>query len=196
MATVAAAKLTEADLLAMPDDGVERWLIRGELREKYPEEPGTTMTVRNRRHCQSTTAVAGEIRQWNKSRPEPRGAVYSGEAGVRLHGPDGTTVGVDVVYAPPQVVAVQSDDNTTLLDGVPTLCVEILSPNDTHDQINEKIDEYLEAGVPVVWVVDTHRRTVTVHQPAEEPVLYNRNQSLAEHPAMPGFAPAVRDLFE
>ena len=37
MATAPSAKLTEADLLAMPDDGVERWLIRGELREKYPE---------------------------------------------------------------------------------------------------------------------------------------------------------------
>ncbi len=63
MATAATAKLTEADLLAIPDDGVERWLIRGELRKKYPEEPGATMTVRNRHHCKTTTAVGGELRQ-------------------------------------------------------------------------------------------------------------------------------------
>ena len=32
--------MTTEELLAMPDDGVERWLIRGELREKRPQEGG------------------------------------------------------------------------------------------------------------------------------------------------------------
>ena len=49
MATAATLMTTE-ELLAMPDDGVERWLIRGELREKRPPEGGPPMTVRNRYH--------------------------------------------------------------------------------------------------------------------------------------------------
>lgn len=196
MATAAAAKLTTEDLLAMPDDGVERWLIRGELREKPSEFPEAAMTVRNRHHCKTTTAIGGEIRQWNKSRPKPWGGIYSGEAGVKLQGVGGTTVGVDVVYATPDVVAVQSDDTTTLLEGVPTLCVEILSPNDTVEQIAEKRNEYLAAGVPLVWVVDPYDRSVRVYRPDAKPVTYNDDQSIPEHPAMPGFAPAVADLFE
>ncbi len=101
-----------------------------------------------------------------------------------------------MVYAPPEVVAVQSDDETTLLDGVPTQAVEILSPNDTVEQVEEKVDEYLSAGVPLVWVVSPYRRTVVVHSPGQPPVMYNELHVLPEHPAMPGFAPAVRDLFE
>ncbi len=36
--SVAAAPplMTTEELLALPDDGVERWLIRGRLREKRP----------------------------------------------------------------------------------------------------------------------------------------------------------------
>jgi Uma2 family endonuclease len=76
------------------------------------------------------------------------------------------------------------------------VAIEILSPTDTVEQIDEKIDEYLAAGVPLVWEVDPYRRTVTVHRPGEEPALYNRHQTIPEHPAMPGFTPAVRELFE
>ncbi|MFO0850070.1 MAG: Uma2 family endonuclease [Gemmataceae bacterium] len=187
---------TEADLLAMPDDGVERWLIRGQLREKPSEYPGVKMTVRNRHHCNVMSFITATLTNWSRTQPKPRGQVYCGEAGVRLHGSEGTTVGVDVVYAPPEVVAVQSDDETTMIDGVPTLAVEILSPNDTVEQIDEKVDEYLTAGVPLVWIVHTHRQTVTVYRPDQPAALFNITQRLIEHPAMPGFAPAVAELFE
>ena len=49
MATASTLMTTE-ELLALPDDGVERWLIRGELREKHPPPEGPPMTVRNRFH--------------------------------------------------------------------------------------------------------------------------------------------------
>lgn len=197
MSTTTPTKVwTTEDLLAMPDDGVERWIIRGQLREKPSEFPEVGMTVRNRHHSEVMMNVGFVIKSWLRSQPEPRGKLYGGEAGVRLRGTPDSTVGVDVVYAPTEVVAVQNDDETTLLDGVPTLAVEILSPNDTQDQIEEKIDDYLAAGVPIVWIVNTHRRTVTVNRPGQEPALFNRNQRLPEEPQMPGFAPAVAELFE
>lgn len=187
---------TTEDLLAMPDDGVERWIIRGQLREKPPEMPGVRMTVRIRRHSEVLIAIGMVLKLWQRGRPEPRGQVYGGEIVVRLRGTPESTVGIDVVYAGPDVVAVQSDDTTTLLDGVPTLAVEILSPTDTHDQIEEKIDAYLAAGVPLVWIVNPYRRTVTVYRPGQEPDLYNRTRQIPESPHMPGFTPSVAELFE
>src|SRR5438477_385501 len=88
------------------------------------------------------TVVPGTVaKTWLKTQPKPRGAVYGGEVGVLLPG-HSSTVGVDVAYARADVVAVQDDEKTTLLDGVPTLTVEILSPNDTQEQIHEKTREY------------------------------------------------------
>lgn len=187
---------TTEDLLAMPDDGVERWIIKGQLREKPPEFPGVKMTVRNRHHSEALSFIAATVVIWLRTQPHPRGSVYSGEAGVRLRSPVETAVGIDIAYASADVVAAQSDDRTTLLDGVPTLAIEILSPSDTQEEIEEKIDEYLDAGVPLVWTVNTHRRTVTVHQPGHEPKLYSRSDHLPEHPSMPGFMPTVAEFFE
>jgi Uma2 family endonuclease len=187
---------TGEDLLAMPDDGVERWIIRGQLHEKPSEFPEVKMTVRNRHHSRTMSYIAATLVFWLRTQSHPRGEVYCGEAGVRLRSPIETTVGVDVVYAPPDVVAAQSDNETTLLDGTPTLAIEILSPSDTHDEIESKIDEYLDAGVPLVWTVNTYRRMVTIFRKGSEPALFSHLDRLPEHLAMPGFTPTVAELFQ
>src|SRR5688500_3867044 len=138
MASATTLMKTE-ELLAMPDDGVERWLIRGELREKRPQEGGPPMTVRNRFHSRVVMFVGHVLLNWLEKQPEPRGQIFGGEAGVRLRGTPESTVGMDVVYVTPEVVAKQTED-TTLIDGVPMLVVEILSPSDTQEEIDEKID--------------------------------------------------------
>jgi len=88
-------RMTTEELLALPDDGVERWLINGELREK-------PMTVRHRFHSSVMVCVSTVLKNWRDQQPEPRGVVYCGEAGVRLHRNPDTTVGVDVTYVPPK----------------------------------------------------------------------------------------------
>jgi Uma2 family endonuclease len=194
MATVT-KPMTTAELLAMPDDGVQRWLIRGELREKRDVMGGKPMTIRNRFHSRLTVRVAKFLDNWLDARPEPRGAVLGGEAGVRLRKDPETTVGVDVVYVSAEVYAKQPDD-TTLVDGVPVLAVEILSPSDMEDEINDKIDEYLSAGTPLVWIVDPHFRTVTVYRRGAAPELVNVDQELTAEPHMPGFRVRVAELFK
>lgn len=184
---VASSGMTTAELLALPDNGTERWLIRGQLRER-------PMTKRNRWHSRIMTRVAKFLDNWLDQQPEPRGSVLCGEAGCILrHDPD-TTVGIDVVYISPEVAARETAD-TTLIDGVPVLVVEILSPNDTQENINEKIDVYLGAGVALVWVIDSHDQTVTIYRPGIPPEMVNVNQILSGEPHLPGFRVPVADLF-
>lgn len=187
MAT-ATTPMTTAELLALPDDGVERWLIRGELRER-------PMTVRNRFHSKTMTKVAQHLGNWLDGQPQPRGDVLTGDAGVRLPGDPETTFGIDVAYVTAEVMAQQPAD-TTIVEGVPVLAVEILSPSDTQEDINEKIDALLAAGVPLVWEIDPHRRTVEVHRPGAEPETFNARQQLTAETHLPGFRVAVVDLFE
>jgi Uma2 family endonuclease len=40
----------------------------------------------------------------------------------------------------------------------PLLCIEILSPDDRMSEMQEKVDDYLQMGVEMVWVVDPRRR--------------------------------------
>jgi Uma2 family endonuclease len=179
--------MTTAELLAMPDDGVERWLINGELREK-------PMTKRNRFHSRIMVRVGKLLDNWLDEQPEPRGAVLAGEAGVRLRRDPDTTVGVDVVYVSADVLARQTEEST-MIDGVPVLAVEILSPSDTQEEIHEKVDGYLAVGVPLVWLIDPHVRTVMVYRPATDPELFTVRQDLTAEPHLPGFRVPVAELF-
>ena len=71
-ATATAPKVwTTEDLLAMPDDGVERWIINGKLREKPSEYPEATMTVRNRHHCGIMSLVVTTITNWLRRAVHP-----------------------------------------------------------------------------------------------------------------------------
>ena len=46
----------------------------------------------------------------------------------------------------------------------PDLAVEVISPNDLATEIDQKVAEYLGAGVPLVWVVHPEARAVRVHR--------------------------------
>jgi Uma2 family endonuclease len=184
--------MTTEELLALPDDGVERWLIRGQLRESGQVREGA-MTVRNRWHSRIMVRVAKFLDNWLDQQPEPRGAIFCGEVGCRLQRDPDTTVGIDVAYISAELAAQQSDD-TSLIDGVPLLVAEILSPNDTQEQVSEKVDEYLGAGVALVWVINPHDRTVLIYRPGAEPEMVNVRQELTGEPHLPGFRVPVAEI--
>ncbi len=186
MAT-AESLMTTDELLALPEDGTDRWLIAGELRER-------PMTIRNRHHSRIMGRVVNILVVWLDEQPEPRGQVLAGEAGVILaHDPD-TTVGIDVTYINAEVMARQTAD-TTLVDGVPTLVVDILSPSDIVGDINEKIDAYLAARVPVIWIIDPYRQTIIEHRSEGESKLFNLRDTITAEPHLPGFRATVSDFF-
>jgi len=191
--------LTAEDLLSMPDDGVERDLIDGELREW----PTTTqsmdlceseMTRRNPMHSEAEISIGYELRRWLESRPAPRGKVVGGEAGFRLTRDPVTFVGIDVAYVSAEMVA-NHRRKLKYFDGPPVLAVEILSPSDQHEKIVEKVEKYLQVGT-VVWLADPDFRTIAVHRPGEAPISFNEHQELDGDPYLPGFRVSVIKLFE
>lgn len=180
---------TVADLLAMADDGIERWIVDGQI-----EEVGVTQ--RNKRHARLESRVALLLGTWLDAQPEPRGAVYTGEVGVILRKDPELSVGIDVVYlSAEQVAANDTDDDTTLLVGPPALAVEILSPNDTQKDTVRKLKWYREVGVAMVWVIDPDLKTVAVHRPGQKPVVHNEDAELDGADVLPGFRSPVARLF-
>lgn len=182
---------TTAELLALPDDGVERWLINGELHEH--RDP--TMTKRNRWHSQILVSVAALLKMWRNQSAEPRGQVVGGEAGCILSREPDTTVGIDVAYFSPDVVQREFEE-TTLMEGPPILAVEILSPSDTQIEIDKKSDSCLAAGVKLVWIINPHLETVLVLQTGTPPRLFNVNDTITAEPHLPGFSAPVAAFFE
>lgn len=120
MSTAATDLMTWQEFLALPDDGTDRWLLRGHLMEG-------TVTVRNRFHSRVIARVSHVLINWLDLQPEPRGEVLAGEAGIRLLEDPNTVFGIDVAYVSPEVIA-QQTDASSLIRGLPVLAVEVLSP--------------------------------------------------------------------
>jgi Uma2 family endonuclease len=184
-------RVTTEELLAMPDDGVERWLIRGELRENRDID----MNRRSPDHGRTCTSIATFLKNWVRSQPSPRGNVYVGDTMFRMRPDSALTVGVDVAYVSAEVEA-RTVRRAKVVDGVPVVAVEVLSPSDKQADITEKVEEYLDAGVGQVWVANPDFQTLTVFRPGIEPVAYNPRQEFAADPDLPGFRVQVAELFE
>jgi Uma2 family endonuclease len=77
---------------------------------------------------------------------------------------------------------------------VPDLVVEVLSANDLAVEVDEKLDDYRRAGVPLIWVINPEARTVTVYG-ANTYVRLSENDELAGGEVLSGFRCRVADLF-
>ncbi len=180
--------MTTEEFLALPEnDQVERWLLQGKLIER-------PMTRRSFSHARTEARVAQVLSNWLDKQPEPRGLVLSGEAGFRLKRNPDSSVGIDVAYISAEQVAA-TPKRAFLIDGPPVLAVEILSPSDRMNDVTDKVWEYIETGVKLVWRVEPVLGLVTVFRPDTEPEAFNVHGFLDGDPHLPGFRVSVAEIF-
>jgi Uma2 family endonuclease len=77
----------------------------------------------------------------------------------------------------------------------PDLAVEVVSPNDLAYEIEVKVQEYLEAGVRLVWVVYPPSRTVHIRRGDGTSAVVASTDDLEGEDVVPGFRCRVGDLF-
>lgn len=78
---------------------------------------------------------------------------------------------------------------------VPDLVVEVVSPNDLAVEVEEKVEEYLQAGVLLIWVVYPETRTVHIRR-ADGSIGHLRlEDELHGEAVLPGFRCALANFF-
>jgi len=77
----------------------------------------------------------------------------------------------------------------------PDLVVEVLSPSNTPHELRVKVVNYLAVGA-VVWVVDPDREVIEVYIPGQPVKKVRMGGILDGGEVLPGFAVAVKDIFD
>ena len=77
----------------------------------------------------------------------------------------------------------------------PDLAVEVVSPNDLAYEVEDKVGEYREAGVRLVWVVYPQTRTVYLHRGDGSVAVARSGDDLDGEDVIPGFRCRVDELF-
>jgi hypothetical protein len=189
MSAVASQKpLSTHGFLELPENGHDRMLIRGELWDK-------PTTYRNPFHSAVMMQLGYLLQRWLRNCPGVLLKIPGGEAGFRLQSDPSSNVGIDVAVAPKDQPE-YSYKNRVIREGPPLLAVEILSPSDRRPEIDAKVDEYLAVGAPLVWIVDPHFRTVTIHRPGRPPRMMTEQDDLSGEDVLPDFPVQVRQVFE
>ncbi len=77
---------------------------------------------------------------------------------------------------------------------IPELVVEILSPSQSFGAVVQKVADYLEAGIPRVWIVDPQAKSITVFYPDAPPKTFTGSQTIQDD-FLPGLAVVPQDVF-
>jgi Uma2 family endonuclease len=78
----------------------------------------------------------------------------------------------------------------------PNLAVEVVSPNDSATELQEKVQDYLDAGIQAVWIVWPKLRSVTVHLPDGSSRVRGVGSDLEGGDILPGFSIPIASIFE
>jgi len=175
--------LTADDLLRMPNDGQRRELIQGELQ---------TMPPAGFEHCNTGSRLLAHLLLYAEGKR--LGKVVGADAGfVIAHNPD--------TVRAPDIGFVRQDRipagplTPQYYRGAPDLAVEVVSPGDTVFEVDEKVQQWLDAGTALVWVVNPRRHTVTVYRPGATPTILTAADTLDGLDVVPGFTVRVGDIF-
>jgi Uma2 family endonuclease len=78
----------------------------------------------------------------------------------------------------------------------PDLAVEVISPNDVWEKVNDKVREYFAAGVQQVWLVSQNAEQVMVYDSPTQIKVVTAAEDLTSEALLPGFKCRVADLFQ
>ncbi len=183
MSTTMTPRYSAADLLQMPD-GDHYELVDGELVET--DMGGKSSWV--------GLEVAARLREFARKRrgsfvfPEGAGYRCFPDNPEKVRRPDASFI--DTGRLPGAV----PPEGYILVP--PDLAVEVISPNDSYYHVEKKVDEYLEAGVRMVWIVNPDNRTVrVVTRGQKEIVQLGPDDELTGGDVLPGFSCRVAEFF-
>ena len=174
--------MTAAELYELPN--TERFeLIRGELVEMAPTGFD---------HSDIAAELISRVRMF--AREHGLGRVTGEGAGYRLEADPDVVLAPDVAFVradrlPPR------EDRRGYLPLAPDLVVEVISPSDRAGQVLAKVNLYLTAGVPLLWLVDPEQQTVAAFTPDRPARVYSAPDTLTGADVLPGFELPIRELF-
>ena len=177
---VATRRLTIEEFAEMPLQGI--WeLVDGEPVELSP--------TAGRSGWISATIVALLANHVRQSR---LGWAFSAETGFVLFDDRQTVRSPDAAVVLRNRLAELPDSFVPM---APDLAVEVLSPSDRMVDALAKVVMYLQAGTPLVWLVNPATRTVVVFRSESAPVTLGETDTLDGGEVLPGFSVPLAEIF-
>ncbi len=174
-------RLSPEDLLSLPDLGRYEGLIDGELQERH-------MSVES---SHTSWETSGQVRNYLTAHPLGWGFT--------------TDCGLQIFPWRPKLVRFSDGGFYRKSRGprpghghlkiAPDLVIEVVSPGDDAEDLETKVQDYLRAGVQMIWVAFPFTRTVAVYRLNGSVTRLQASETLEGEDVLPGFSTPVASLF-
>lgn len=176
-------QMTADELFAMPEDGFRYELVKGELKKMSPagSEHGAIIvkiTIRLGHYVESNNL----------------GVCFGAETGFKISTDPDTVRAPDVAFISRERIP-EGGIPKKFWPGAPDLAVEVLSPGDSLEEVEEKVEDWLTAGTRAVWIVSPKRRSVTIYRSMTDVTRLSENDELEGESVVPGFRCKVSEIF-
>ncbi len=143
---------TIEEYMALPDNGVKYELVKGELLEMPPT---------GGEHGEIDAGLIGFMAL--HIRKNKLGRIYGAETAFVLNAESRTVRAPDIAFVAAGRLPV-GPSTKSAVPIPPDLAVEIVSPSDSLIEVEEKVNQYLEAGVRLVWVINPRRHEIYIYR--------------------------------
>jgi Uma2 family endonuclease len=176
--------VTPDDLLHMPDEGRGFELVHGDLRELNMSKESSRVASRVS-HTLETYVDAGHP-----------GWVFGEGTSYKCFPDDPTgTRRADASFISLERMPVETYEDEGHTTMAPDLVAEVISPHDLAEEVEEKRDEWLAAGVKIVWIVSPSTKTVKTYRRDGGYAFLHTTDILTAEGVLPGFSVSVAELF-
>lgn len=176
-------EITAEELLRLPEDGFRYELVKGELRKMSPA---------GQKHGRIVMRVSTPLSTfvWENG----LGEVFAAETGFKLSADPDTVRAPDVAFVRRERLA-ETEDVEGFFPGAPDLAVEVISPSDSYSAVEERVQDWLNAGTRMVIVVEPQTRLVKVYRSREDVTILTEKDTLSGGDVLPGWQLPVREIF-
>jgi Uma2 family endonuclease len=139
------------------------------------------------------SSITGQLYNWAKL--DGTGTVFDSSTGFKL--PNGADRSPDAAWIPrSRLATLTPKQKEKFLPLCPDFVIELLSPTDTLTVTQAKMDEYIENGALLGWLIDPEMRQVHVYRPRQAVVVMENVVEISADSELPGFVLDLREIWE
>ncbi|NET60430.1 MAG: Uma2 family endonuclease [Symploca sp. SIO2E6] len=137
--------------------------------------------------------ISGQLDRWDEEN-ENLGQVFDSSTGFIL--PNGATLSPDASWvSQKRWEALTPEQKGTFAHICPDFVVELRSASDTLKSLQEKMQEYLDNGAVLGWLIDPQHRKVEVYRLGSEVEVLSNPVELSGEEVLPGFRLNLRRVW-
>lgn len=136
--------------------------------------------------------IAAQLRNW--ARRDGKGVAFGPSAGFTL--PNGAVRSPDASWIPrARLAELTAEDKSGFGHICPDFVVELRSRSDRLGVLSSKMEEYIENGARLGWLIDPQNNRVYVYRPNSDVEILENPDTVSAEPELTGFTLELEDVW-